>query len=265
MAKLHRAPSGLKQELKQGIRQQRRCALLRLLLTLEWIPFVAIGLLLIKGHKTAAGCTLVCGGFLWIFLLIKYFRLRASLPSSDQLQILQSGLEGEQAALDLLMGLGRCCHIFMNLRIPYRDGESETDFIVVSPEGITIVEVKNSKGIILGDASNEELTQRKPHRKGDTEKVIRNPIRQVSTHIYRLSGFLRSMGIDTWVRGCVLFISGEITLSLTDPKGVTREKYPVFTAADKADLYAYIRSHDTSLSSAGQKQVVAALNSLLHT
>ena len=74
-----------------------------------------------------------------------------ALCDGRNVDILQAGMAGEYASPDCLAALDDNCYIFTNLHIPHEGKESETD-IVVSPAGITIVEVKNHKGVIRGDS-----------------------------------------------------------------------------------------------------------------
>lgn len=180
---------------------------------------------------------------------------------SDEEQIIRAGLEGEQTALKLMKRLNNNCHVYTNLRIPYDGGESETDLIVVSPAGVTVIEVKNYKGTITGNASADNLTQVKS-RHGDS-KTVQNPIRQVGTHVYRLAGYLRSKGIRTYVRNCVLFVNDNVTVQLDDPEGVTSDKCPVFTAATIQQLYDYVSSGETVLNDVFLRRTVETLNALV--
>lgn len=182
---------------------------------------------------------------------------------SDEEEILLSGLEGEQRALDLLSGLDDECHIFTNLHIPYEDGESETDMIVVTPAGVTIVEVKNHKGIISGDASDESLNQSKPRRRGGyDEKTFHNPIKQVGTHAYRLAGYLRNQGIRTYVRTCVLFVNDVVVISLSDSQGVLEGKCPVFTRETLSQLEDYLTNGNSKLVQPYRQRTVDLLEDL---
>ena len=186
-----------------------------------------------------------------------------SRSGSQEEDILRSGLLGEEKALSLLRGLGDDCHIFTNLRIPYDGGESETDMIVVTPGGITIVEVKNHKGILTGDASEEQLTQRKPFRSGGAQtKLLHNPIRQVGTHAYRLAGWLRSHGIHAYVHTCVLFVNPEAELQLSDRKDVLSRKCPVFTIREIYSLSRYLTDSAQPLSSREYQRTVQLLEVL---
>ncbi len=182
---------------------------------------------------------------------------------TEESRILLAGLEGEKEALSLIKHLGNDCHIYTNLRIPYNGGESETDMIVVSPAGVTVIEVKNHKGLITGDASDDMLAQYKSRRSTEPTKTFHNPIYQVGTHRYRLQGYLRARGIPVSVRRCVLFVNLDAQLSMTDRQGITQEKCPVFLRKDKKILIKYVSKGAVVLSEDALQRTVSTLNALL--
>lgn len=207
---------------------------------------------------------LILGVAALLILLFHIFWFDSEEKESDEEQIIRAGLEGEQAALDLMKKLGSNCHVFTNLKIPYDGGESETDLIVASPAGVTVIEVKNYKGTITGDTSDDSLTQTKTGRHGgSSDKTVQNPIKQVGTHVYRIAGYLRDKGIRTHVRCCVLFVSEDVTLALTDYDDVTAEKCPVYTRETIQDLYSYVSSGKTVLNDVYLQRTVSALDGLV--
>lgn len=164
----------------------------------------------------------------------------------DDLGILMAGVEGERKALEYLDSLADDCHIYTNLRIPYNGAESETDMVVVTPAGVTIVEVKNYKGTIWGDTSDKNLVQTKDDQDEESEKY--NPIRQVGTHAYRMAGYLRTHGVQTYVRTCVFFVCEDVILELTDREKILVSKCPVFKVQDVGRLRYYLQSNDSVFS-----------------
>lgn len=233
-----------------------------------WIPKILLIVLGIVGaivmpsvaRITLYVLPLILGVFsvLAIIVLVSGYEYTGS--ESDEEQIIRAGLEGEQSALRLMKKLGNDCHVYTNLRIPYDGGESETDLIVVSPAGVTVIEVKNYKGTITGDASDDSLTQIKG-RQGDS-KTVQNPIRQVGTHVYRLAGYLRSKGIRTYVRNCVLFVNENAVVDLQDRQGAL-DKCPVFTVTTIKALYTYVSAGETVLNSTYLQRTVDTLNALV--
>lgn len=185
-----------------------------------------------------------------------------ALYDGRDVDILQAGLTGEQAALDCLAALDNNCYIFTNLHIPYEGKESETDIVVVTPEGVTIMEVKNHKGVIRGDASDHGLMQDKGHGDEPEDKRFYNPIKQVATHAYRLAGYLRSKNLPIHIRTCVLFVNPESELQIQDRKGVLRE-CPVFHVNQAKQMLRYLYSGATHLSNRELNQAVKLLEQLM--
>ena len=233
-----------------------------------WIPKILLIVLGIVGaivmpsvaRITLYVLPLILGVFSVLAIIVLMSGYEYTGSESDEEQIIRAGLEGEQSALRLMKKLGNDCHVYTNLRIPYDGGESETDLIVVSPAGVTVIEVKNYKGTITGDASDDSLTQIKG-RQGDS-KTVQNPIRQVGTHVYRLAGYLRSKGIRTYVRNCVLFVNENAVVDLQDRQGAL-DKCPVFTAATIKALYTYVSAGETVLNSTYLQRTVDTLNALV--
>lgn len=233
-----------------------------------WIPKILLIVLGIVGaivmpsvaRITLYVLPLILGVFSVLAIIVLMSGYEYTGSESDEEQIIRAGLEGEQSALRLMKKLGNDCHVYTNLRIPYDGGESETDLIVVSPAGVTVIEVKNYKGTITGDASDDSLTQIKG-RQGDS-KTVQNPIRQVGTHVYRLAGYLRSKGIRTYVRNCVLFVNENAVVDLQDRQGAL-DKCPVFTVTTIKALYTYVSAGETVLNSTYLQRTVDTLNALV--
>lgn len=127
-------------------------------------------------------------------------------------QIRRAGVQGEEAALrQLAQALGSAYHVYSNVRVTWQGRASEMDMVLIGPAGVSVVEVKNYAGEISGAAHDRFLTRVKQGQ----EETIYNPIKQVATHVYRLSGFLREAGCGTWVRGFVFFVNPRTRVTLT--------------------------------------------------
>ena len=168
--------------------------------------------------------------FAWAVLYETKYTTRIITPDSNEGRKIKVGLDGERKALAALSRLDDCCHIYTNLRIPYGGGESETDLVLVTPSGVTIIEVKNYVGTLSGDISHEQLIHNRQ------EKY--NPVTQVKKHEWRMSGFLHQQGIRIPVQRCVFFVNPKTRLELTDRDGIIRE-CPIITHRDRKALAAY--------------------------
>lgn len=182
----------------------------------------------------------------------------------DDLQRLQAGLEGEERALKMASFLPDDASVFANLEVPVDGEKSKTDLIVVSPSGVTVVEVRNLSGTVTGDLSDEKLIRRKLSQAGNAyDSQVENPVRQAEGHCRRLADYLRGCGADAEIHRCVLFVHESAELQLTDRQGLSR-KCPVFSGRDEglflAHLYAVVRH---PLSAKRIEQITQALRKLL--
>lgn len=202
------------------------------------------------------GC--ICGFVISLLCMIGFLR---SSGGDRERGILKAGIEGEEKALRLMELLPGSYHVYTNLIIPYNGKESETDMIVAGPTGVYIVEVKGHKGTISGDWSDENLRQEKEDR-SRTVKTFYNPLKQVGTHVYRLSNAFRQQKITCgWIEGCVLFVDDDVYLSVTDKAG----KQPhVYTYGSRGQLRDFITLNTAnSVSSEQLNRITSYLNSLL--
>lgn len=179
-------------------------------------------------------------------------------PPSDEESVLEGGIAGEEYALDLLKsGLQQDATIYTNLQVPKPDrkGTYEVDLIIANNHAVTVVEVKNLRGLISGDLDDYKLRHQNFHK--NTE--IFNPRRQVRLHQQAVKAFLKNRGIDKPTRRCVLLIHEDCELNLTDNNNVF-QYCPVFTLNNDLDaFYSYIEDGDQTLSTA----TVAKINQLL--
>ena len=94
-------------------------------------------------------------------------------------------------------------HVFNNTLIPSGSTQTQVDHIIVSKYGIFVVETKNIKGWIFGDANAENWTQVLYNKKSH----FQNPLRQNSLHTRRLAAFLE---IDeSKIHSVIVFWRGE--------------------------------------------------------
>jgi hypothetical protein len=123
---------------------------------------------------------------------------------------LASGLEGEQASIKMFEGLSSDFTVITDLEIEIEGKKSQIDSVVVSSNGVFIVEVKNIKGEIVGKADEQYIKINKVGQKGgEYSKDIYNPVKQVNTHVFRLSKLLKSNNLNIWVQGMVYFSNKE--------------------------------------------------------
>lgn len=191
-----------------------------------------------------------------ILALLGIAGLVANDVTENKLGILSAGVSGESSAVKMLANaLPENYRCITNLRV-YHDGKtSEMDLVVVGDTGVFVVEIKNLKGVISGNYDDLNLQ----HIKRREEKTLYNPVKQVSTHVDRLSRFLRDKGINVWVNGAVYFNSPDAILEISD---IPADGKPIFAAGNggKELLLNYLQTNrGNSISMEKQDAIVAAL------
>ncbi len=149
----------------------------------------------------SAAAIILCG-FAYIILSRKY-------------NILLSGLKGEKLLYKAAKRHKNNYHIFLNIPVRYKRNRSEIDMLMISENGILIVEVKNHSGTIIGGDKDEHWCQYKHYKDGHTtESEMKNPVKQLARQRDILKNILRSHGYDVWIDGVVLFSNPFVRLKL---------------------------------------------------
>lgn len=171
------------------------------------------------------------------------------------------GYKGEKNTLDLLAELPDDYYILNNVMVQVKGKESELDNIIVSPNGVMVLEVKNHNGSIHGDAEDKHWTQHKVGRKGTPySKQMYSPIKQVGTHTWRLSQFLKANGFHVWVDNAVYFANPETDVIISN---LSESKTPVFSYDTSDELLDYLQKEKRKkLSEENIQKIVELLNKL---
>lgn len=196
---------------------------------------------------------------------------------SNEVGILKFGVQGERNALRIMRLLPSEYHIFPGLRINDETGSSEMDLVILGPTGIFVAETKNYKGKLIGDWSDHDLYQkrvkvsrrgllrRKYCREVGEAKVKYNPLKQVGTHVYRLSRYLKKEGVDCWIQGCVWFVNPSLEILVTNRENISAPVFQVQLSRDQSgSLRHYILNRKPSLSPEMLAQAVGALDLLYY-
>ncbi len=90
------------------------------------------------------------------------------------------GKTGESAVSSVLAAYCRSsgAHYFDNITLPFDDGTTQIDHVLVTKKGILVIETKHWSGSIYGKAEDANWTQIVPSGK----KIYQNPIRQNYKH-----------------------------------------------------------------------------------
>lgn len=163
-------------------------------------------------------------------------------------------LIGEEKTLALLENLDDSYHIFNDSNIVYDNKNSQVDIVVVGDNGITIVESKNINGVIKGKIDDQQLKIKKTGRRGGIYyKTIYNPYKQVNTHVYRLSKYLKENRVNAWVSG-VVFFQPKKGLIFKKPISVKGSENIFFYEGN--DLINYIINKSESINPETKKMII---------
>ena len=231
-------------------------------------------LALISPVVVIAGMLAVAGGIVYFALcLISEIGWRPSTPEEIRESIIRSmdgdmrklvsGLEGEEAALEAVSRLDDDSYIFENLVVWLDGDKNEADLIVVNPSGVTVMEVKDYSGTLLGDLSQPKIIQRKYKKKGKYEdNGADNPVQQIEGPAKKLEAFLVRKGVSVAVRRCALFTNENVHIQVSDAKGLART-CPLFLL-NSPELLPYLHTnYHQDLDHAQIQKIVSALRTLL--
>ena len=135
---------------------------------------------------------------------------------SDEDIAVREGNRGESMVREVVKRLpsDRYC-VLHDVHLPLTYGpDAQIDHIVVSPYGIFVIETKNWKGIVYGDAGAEKWTK---YLRGQ-KMVLQNPLRQNARHVAAVKGIFES-AVNDIVTG-VVAMSPEIEFKGGVPSGV---------------------------------------------
>lgn len=116
--------------------------------------------------------------------------------------MLQQGIDCENHVANSLETLPSNYYVLNNVGIKDNMGRSEIDSLVVSKNGIWIVEVKSHIGSIYGE---EEDNLWDYERANGQDDEIENPLKQSYRQMKILKNIFDDKGIDVFVKYCVVF------------------------------------------------------------
>ncbi len=147
-----------------------------------------------------------------------YFAYHANIHYGKA-QALQAGIIGEIKSVQILDSLTDEYTVLHNVKVDHEGKSSQLDNVVIGPNGIFIVETKNIKGDVTGTDEDKNITIHKIGQEGGRyTSSMYNPAKQVSTHVYRTSNYLKSKGINMWIQGLVFFANPNYRVEVTSSK-----------------------------------------------
>lgn len=173
---------------------------------------------------------------IWLALLAGFVLVALLGDGLDRIK--ESGAKGEDEALKALSALPDSYTIFNQIYIPNergKNGRTELDLVVVGPNGIFVVEVKNIRGEVEGSRQDWKWIVHKVGRQGSNyTSEISNPVKQLGRQIGALKPLVRRKEDSPWVQGIAFFPNPDHSVKLRDDPGI-----PVLTNME--DLIKYIQ------------------------
>lgn len=140
-----------------------------------------------------------------------------------------SGDYGEYSLKTIVNSLPEYFHVINDVMIQTKKGSTQLDHIIVSPFGIYVIETKNHKGMIFGDANGKVWTQ---VLNGRGHFTLYNPLWQNQGHIKHLSEATKIP--ERYMIGLVVFTNPEANIDNARP-----------FALNPDDLYRILLSNTT--------------------
>lgn len=179
--------------------------------------------------------------YLFVITMIYFcfIELRDRSELVKEYEIKKSGFYGENESVQLFSELPDTYTVLTDLEVTVDGKTSQIDTVIVGANGIFICEIKNINGTITGEANDTNIIQNKVSKNGvQFSREIYNPIKQVSTHVYRLSSALKNHDYNLWLQGTVLFINPETEVLINNIGTI-----PVFSSKDgKQEIIDYMLS-----------------------
>ncbi len=236
MARIYKKPSALRQDYLRQKNKVKRAALTACIFVLTAV----LGSILMRGEA------LYSVGLIFFIIAALGFIICCGYACTKQNTVasLKQGVDGEDITADILKnGLNDSFTVFQNAVISFEGKKSELDLIIVSINGIFVLEAKNRNGKIKGSYAKERWTQHKVgQRGGEYSAEFYSPVKQVSTHIFRLAGFLRQNGAPAFINGIVYFANEDTELEIS---GVA-DRIPVLKG--EKNLIRYIKKTENPIS-----------------
>jgi hypothetical protein len=199
--------------------------------------------------------SVLCPGGIWIWLLafFVFFQITRCQGSAVTL----AGAAGEDRVLAALSALPAEYTLFNQIRLPderSRTGFREADFVVVGNNGVFIIENKDYRGEIQGDATAANWVLHKIGIGGTPyTKACRNPVRQVRVYVALLSKLFAMHGIKTRITPLV---------SLSQNNSLAGISSPRISVIRVDELCGKVNAHKGVMSSHNRERVIGLLEKL---
>ena len=200
-------------------------------------------------------CAFACAAFLffklWMAAAVSAVAgVAAFFAFYNRIKVLQSGLDGENKTAKMLVKrLPRGCAVCQNFTVKCGP-TAELDAIAITPQGVSVIEVKNQAGEITGRADAQYWRHTRSGKRGSViEKQMPNALVQSSRQVQVIKNVLIKAGINAPLKGCVYFSNSYISVNVSGANVFTNE----------GALLAFIQKGRAVLSPQDIKQIAAEI------
>ncbi len=153
-------------------------------------------------------------GQLWLLIgagVVLFFSFSYTIKIREneiEQKITGAGRRGEsKVSKKLARDLPRDTYVLNDVMIRHGGKSAQIDHIVLTSQGLFLLETKNWNGRIVGDENDEQWMQIK--QEGRKTVKVGNPVKQCARHLSVLRDYFSSAGIQ-WpdIESCVVFASG---------------------------------------------------------
>lgn len=255
MANIINKSNHLYEELR-GYKKKQRISILFLIISL--IGFNRCFYIMMSGGTNDIWISFVSKLYPILMILIIISPIFINLYGK-KVKILKSGLEGEVKSKKVFSRLSDDYYVLSDLDVKVDDKLSQVDSTVVGSNGIFVIETKNLNGTIIGDEKDHEIVQQKIGANGRAySKKFYNPIKQVNTHVYRVSEVLKKYNLNIWVQGVVYFTNNNCVVDINSTR------IPVFSTSEEGDkeILNYIVNYSNNGKDISQEDKIKIVNIL---
>lgn len=159
---------------------------------------------------------ILCFGSLGLMIFVLGILIGFSIKNSYRSRLLLNQNRGEAAVRKVITSNFKSpnFHLLNNITIPFQDGTTQIDHVLISTKGVFVIEVKNYSGWIFGNEKSKQWTQSIYRVKSQ----FQNPIHQNFRHVIAMQQLLEFLPKEQ-IHSIVVF-SGSAEFKSPIPKGV---------------------------------------------
>ncbi len=159
---------------------------------------------------------ILCFGSLGLMIFVLGILIGFSIKNSYRSRLLLNQNRGEAAVRKVITSNFKSpnFHLLNNVTIPFQDGTTQIDHVLISTKGVFVIEVKNYSGWIFGNEKSKQWMQSIYRVKSQ----FQNPIHQNFRHVIAMQQLLEFLPKEQ-IHSIVVF-SGSAEFKSPIPKGV---------------------------------------------